>query len=181
MSTPLRPATPADAPRIAALHTRSWQENYTADMSADYLQGEAAAERLAVWTERFAAPDPGMRVLLAEEGDELLGFACIFLDHDPQAGTLLDNLHVRADQQGKGLGKQLMQAVATLAQQEAHSDQLYLWVLNNNTRARTVYLRLGGRVGQSKKRPLPGTGPEGAWSSTVHWPLHALAGAGSSE
>ncbi len=167
---PLRPATPQDAPRIAALHARSWQENYTDAMSATYLQQEVPAERLAVWTERFAHPAPGLRVLLAEdENGELLGFSCLFLDHDPTDGTLLDNLHVRANQQRTGLGKQLAQATARLTLAEGQSDKLYLWVLDSNTRARTVYERLGGRVGRSERHHMPGTGPEGVAATSMHW------------
>ncbi|WP_420458758.1 GNAT family N-acetyltransferase [Neolewinella sp.] len=167
---PLHPAAPHDAPRIAALHARSWQENYTAAMSATYLQQEAPAERLAVWTERFAHPAPGMRVLLAEDDDgELLGFSCLFLDHHSEDGSLLDNLHVRADQQGTGLGKRLMQATARLVLAEAQNDKLYLWVLDSNTRARAVYERLGGRVGRSEQHHMPGTGPEGVAATSMHW------------
>ena len=166
----LRQATPQDAPRIADLHARSWQENYTAAMSATYLQQEVPAERLAVWTERFAHPAPGLRVLLAEdENGELLGFSCLFLDHDPADGSLLDNLHVRADQQRTGLGKQLAQATARLTLAEGQSDKLYLWVLDSNTRARTVYERLGGRVGRSERHHMPGTGPEGVAATSMHW------------
>ena len=166
---PLHPATPQDAPRIAALHARSWQENYTDAMSAIYLQQEAPAERLAVWTERFAHPAPGMRVLLAENDGQLIGFSCFFLDHHPEDGTLLDNLHVRADQQGSGLGRHLMQATARLTLAEGQSDKLYLWVLDSNIRARTVYERLGGRVGRSECHRMPGTGPEGVSATSMHW------------
>ena len=172
---PLRQATPQDAPRIAALHARSWQENYTAAMSANYLQQEAPTERLAVWTERFAHPALGMRVLLAEDDDgQLIGFSCFFLDHHPEDGTLLDNLHVRADKQGSGLGKQLMQATARLTLAEEQSDRLFLWVLNSNTRARTVYKRLGGRAGRSEKHHMPGTGPEGVAATSMHWRADSL-------
>ena len=166
---PLRQATPQDVPRIAALHARSWQENYTAAMSANYLQQKAPVERLAVWAERFAHPASGMRVLLAEDDGQLIGFSCFFLDHHPADGTLLDNLHVRADRQGAGLGKHLMQATARSVLAEAQSDKLYLWVLNSNTRARTVYERLGGRVGRSERHHMPGTGPEGVVATCMHW------------
>ena len=172
---PLRQATPQDAPRIAALHARSWQENYTAAMSASYLQQEGPTERLAVWTERFAHPAPGMRVLLAEDDDgRLIGFSCFFLDHHPEDGTLLDNLHVRADQQGAGLGKHLVQATARLTLAEGQSDKLYLWVLDSNTRARNVYERLGGRVGRSEQHHMSGTGPEGVAATSMHWRAGSL-------
>ena len=171
----LHPATPQHAPHIAALHARSWQENYTDAMSATYLQQKAPAERLAVWTERFAHPAPGMRVLLAEDDNgQLIGFSCFFLDHHPEDGTLLDNLHVRADRQGTGLGKHLMQATARLTLAEGQNDKLYLWVLDSNTRARNVYERLGGRLGRSEQHHMPGTGPEGVAATIMHWRADSL-------
>lgn len=166
-----RPATAADVPAIAALHARSWQETYTAAMSALYLVQEAPAERLAEWTRRFATaltPDP-MRVLLAEVDGELVGFCCLYLDHDPVDGTLLDNLHVRADQQGSGLGRNLIDWARRAAVEETVSGRLYLWVLDSNVRARKVYEHLGGRPGRSARKPLPGGGPEGIAATSIHW------------
>ena len=170
-----REATAADALRIAALHARSWQAHYQADLSADYLLHETPAERLRTWTERFASPNPDMWVQLAEQGGELLGFCCVFFDHDPQAGSLLDNLHVTGQQQGRGIGKQLLHAAAQRVRAHDPHGKLYLWVLSSNTAAAAVYRHFGGRFGETTYFPLPGAGPEGARSVRVHFTPADLA------
>ncbi len=165
----LRSATPFDAPRIAALHTRSWRENYAGDMSDDYLTHEAPAERLSVWTNRFTDTPENMRVVLAEAGTQLLGFCCLFFDHDPTDGTLLDNLHVHADYKGHGIGKRLMHDAAEAVLSYDPAGKLYLWVLESNTPAMTVYRRLGGLPGRSERHHMPGTGKAGVAAIAMHF------------
>ncbi|MCP9237429.1 GNAT family N-acetyltransferase [Lewinella sp. JB7] len=176
MPVTLRPATAADVPAIAALHARSWRENYTEAMSAKYLTEEAPTERLAEWTRRFAGDTDRMRVSVAEVAGELVGFCCILLDHHETDGSLLDNLHVRADHQGSGLGKRLMRAAAQQVVRDSGSDRMYLWVLATNTRALAVYQRLGGRVGRTETHLMPGTEPPGTTAISVHYSARELAG-----
>ncbi len=164
-----RPATPFDAPRIAALHARSWREHYTNAMSAAYLEGEASVERLALWTDRFTDTPDTMRVVLAEAGTDLVGFSCLFFDHDATDGTLLDNLHVRADYQGHGVGKRLLHEVAGAILRHDPAGKLYLWVLESNTSALAFYQRLGGTPGRRVQRHLPGTGEAGVTAIAVHF------------
>ena len=170
-----REATAADAPCIAALHARSWQEHYRADLSTDYLLHEAPAERLRTWTERFATPSTAMWVQLAEEQAELVGFCCVFFDHDPQAGSLLGDLHVSSGQQGRGIGKQLLHLAARRVLAYDSQGKLYLWVLSSNTAAAAVYRHLGGHFGEETYFPLPGAGPRGARSIRVDFTPSDLA------
>lgn len=146
----IRPATPADAAAIAALHTDSWQRTYRGVLSDDYLDHQATPERLAYWQARLREPAATQRVLLLEdETGALLGFACVVLDEDPRWGNYLNNLHVRHDQQGLGLGRRLMQASAA-ACAEARAPGLYLGVLHANVAAQRFYARLGGREAGSE-------------------------------
>ena len=169
-----RPATPFDAPRIAALHARSWQENYRGDMTDHYLDREAAKERLAVWTDRFSNTDPNLRVMLAEEGNDLVAFCCLLLHDDPDDGTLLDNLHVRKDLQGTGVGRRLIRwaAVTTLA--EDPTGKLYLWVLKNNVRAAAMYRHIGGRMGRTEHKQLVPGQPKEVEAVCVHFTAEEL-------
>jgi GNAT superfamily N-acetyltransferase len=50
------------------------------------------------------------KVLIALQGEGLLGFACAFGNYDAVWGTLLDNLHVAAAHQRTGVGMKLLQA-----------------------------------------------------------------------
>ena len=135
----LRPATAADAHAIVALHTASWQTAYAHILSADWLANDLPAGRLRVWSERFAAPDPAMRVLLAEDEDGIAGFVCIFVAADPHWGSHVDNLHVRPNLKGQGLGRRLLAAAARLALAEAPGLGLDLHVYAANTDARGFY------------------------------------------
>lgn len=164
-----RSATPFDAPRIAELHAHSWQLHYRGAMPDDYLDREAPAERLTVWTDRFSADHENMRVLLAEEDDVLAGFCCIVLGEDDQDGTLLDNLHVRPGYQGSGVGKRLMHWAAKETLAYAPDGELYLWVLEQNQPAMDVYLHLGGQAGRRERKHLVATAPEGVTAVAIHF------------
>lgn len=140
----IRSANAADAARIAALHARSWQENYRGSFSDEYLDKHAPAERLQFWNNRFANPAEEQWVIIAENDTSLLGFCCVLLNKDEEWGSLLDNLHVSSTKQGQGLGKQLMQLAAQHIATKANASCFHLYVLTNNTRAIRVYEKLGG-------------------------------------
>lgn len=169
-----RPATPFDAPRIAALHARSWRENYRGDLPDTFLDKEVLSERLSTWTDRFSTPSDDMQVMLAERDNELVGFCCVLLHHDPEDGTLLDNLHVRQDYQGTGIGRRLIRWAAITTIAEDPEGKLYLWVLKNNTSAAAMYRHIGGRMGRTEsKQLLPGR-PELVEAVAVHFSAEEL-------
>ncbi len=169
-----RTATKADAPTIAALHTLSWQRTYRGAFSDQYLDHEAPAERLQVWTDRFANDQPLMQVIVAEIDAQLAGFCCVFPDHSPTDGHLLDNLHVHPDRHGKGIGKRLMQRAATgLAEAEKEGD-IFLWVLTTNTSGIGFYEHLGGRPGRTEIHHFPGGAVPPAL--LMSWPIAEMAG-----
>jgi GNAT superfamily N-acetyltransferase len=147
----IRHAVSSDAARIANLHARSWQTAYRGILREDFLQGPVIANRLQLWRERLCDnPSESQFTFVSEHDGEIQGFACAFLDADPQWGTLLDNLHVEPGQKGRGLGVQLMAVVAqTILGQgpvarEGLSSALHLWVYEQNFQARRFYERLGG-------------------------------------
>jgi ribosomal protein S18 acetylase RimI-like enzyme len=172
----LRPALATDAPAIAALHSASWQNSYAGLLAAEWLAHDVCADRLRVWTERFATPDPAMRVLLAEDGGGLAGFVCLFLAADQQWGSHVDNLHVRPELKGRGLGRRLLASAARLALDAAPGLGLDLYVYSANTAARGFYTRIGGAdMGIWEE-----TAPDGSRQHVhrIWWPQPAtLAGA----
>jgi GNAT superfamily N-acetyltransferase len=138
-----RPATPSDAEAIASLHARSWRENYRGAFEDAFLDGELPAERLRVWRERLEHPAGNQLVRLAADGPDLVGFVCAYGAHDPEWGSLVDNLHVVRPAKRSGIGSSLMrQAGGWLSVQYAERG-VYLWVLEVNTSARRFYERLG--------------------------------------
>jgi GNAT superfamily N-acetyltransferase len=151
----LRVATAEDASSIAELHAASWRTTYRGAMRDAYLDGDVAAERRAVWQARLATPAANQHVVVAEVGGRLVGFACAYGAADPRWGTELDNLHVRADAQGRGVGAELLAAVARWTW-AAHPDgALYLWVLDGNVGARRFYERHRGRDAEGDRWHAP--------------------------
>lgn len=140
----LRPATAADAPLIAAMHTASWQATYRGLLPAEFLEREAGDERAAWWRARMEAPGGDRRLVLIAELDERTpaGFVCVERQPDSPWGVLLDNLHALPTHQGIGVGKRLMQAAQEWARSRGEK-QLYLYVLEGNMPAIAFYERQG--------------------------------------
>lgn len=142
----LRPATPADAERVAALHVLSWRSAYRGSFSDAYLDGPIEAERRSFWHNRYDHPRAGLWTVLAEAADgSLEGFLCLLADHDPHWGTLIDNLHARPDRKRRGVGRALMRAAADHLLHALPRRPLYLYVLETNVAAQAFYRGLGGR------------------------------------
>jgi GNAT superfamily N-acetyltransferase len=142
-----RKASPLDAASVAELHAGSWRNSYRGILSDHFLDHEVFEDRLSQWRERLTDPQPSTQmVLLAEEQGELLGFACVFLDADPRWGALLDNLHVRPGDQGRGLGQRLMGEEVSWILDRRPESGLYLWLYEGNHQAARFYERLGGHA-----------------------------------
>lgn len=139
----IREATNRDVEAIACLHAEGWRDTYHPALTAAYLASEVVADRRQVWSQRAAAPSPNQRVLLACDGEEVTGFACTFVAADPRWGSLLDNLHVKRDRRGEGIGTLLLRAAAQNCADEAPDAGLYLWVLRVNVSAQAFYRRHG--------------------------------------
>jgi len=138
-----REAVRADAAAIAALHAESWLATFANVLTDEYRSSGILEDRQAVWQERMSAPPPNQLVIVAEEEERMVGFACAYGNDDTSWGTLLDNLHVHRDWQGRGLGKDLLVRVAGWCVAEYPESGLYLLVLEQNSRARTFYEQLG--------------------------------------
>jgi ribosomal protein S18 acetylase RimI-like enzyme len=150
-----------DAPAVAALHADSWRRFYRGAYADSFLDGDVLSDRLAVWSDRLGNGDPnGQHTVLAEEDDELLGFAHTILGKDATWGALLDNLHVSHTHQRRGLGARLLRLSAQAVADRAPGSGLYLWVLEQNTRAQAFYQALGGKRVERADVPAPGGIPE---------------------
>jgi GNAT superfamily N-acetyltransferase len=143
----IRTAVLADAVAIAQLHTRSWQTSYRGILSDDFLQGPLPENRRVLWQSRLAETGrPDQLVLVDDDGGAIRGFACAYFRADPEWDCLLDNLHVVPDLKGKGLGRQLMTAVAEQVWRGNSCGRLHLWAYEQNLAARRFYERLGGAL-----------------------------------
>ncbi|MEM7314679.1 MAG: GNAT family N-acetyltransferase [Planctomycetota bacterium] len=171
-----RKATVDDAEDIAKLHTSSWQTAYKGMFSDDFLANHALNDRRQVWQTRLEHPALGQVVWVAEEDGELLGFVCLFMDHDDQHGALLDNLHISPDQKRRGIGRQLMLRAIDCLKEHDDRSGMYLWVFSENVSAIQFYEKLGGQVAGTTlydgigDRPVPAV--RMVWRSGFDGPSH---------
>jgi GNAT superfamily N-acetyltransferase len=170
-------ATDRDADAIAALHADSWRRHYRGAYLDTYLDGDVLADRQEVWRNRLVRPQGTQFTVIARHGDEILGFAHTILDEDELWGSLLENLHVRADLKRTGIGSRLLSETAQRLLRFRPEGSLYLWVLDQNTAGQAFYDQRGGsRVETRQRGPFPGGG--GALGHRDHWrnPARHLVG-----
>ena len=163
-----REATPQDADILAQMHTQSWRHRYRGILLDAYLEKEVEADRLRVWRERLGDPSTTQHIVIAMEGKAPAGFACIYAQHDPQWGALLDNLHVLPAWQGRGIGRALMDKAARWVNGQAPDEGLYLWVYEQNEGAISFYERAGGVRQEVTVVDNPGGGQGTVWRYV--WP-----------
>jgi ribosomal protein S18 acetylase RimI-like enzyme len=177
-----RDATEHDADAIADLHADSWRRHYRGAYLDAYLDGDVVADRQRVWRGRLAAPEKDDFTVIAERGDEVLGFAHTILDEDPRWGALLENLHVRTELKRTGVGSRLLAETAQKLLRLRPAGSLHLWVLGQNTPAQAFYDARGGiRVETELRGPFPGGGR--ALGHRYHWsdPALLLVAVGNSD
>lgn len=152
----LRPARPDDGPAICDLHIESWQSAYRGQFPEDFLEVTVPAAMTAKWQTALLSRDPRDFVFVAEEpGGRLAGFVALANSADHPLCAYVDNLHIRPDRRGSGLGRRLLGRVAD----EAHAtgrQALYLWVVATHLRALKFYRGLGGVAGETADHDLFG-------------------------
>ena len=154
----LRDASKRDIEAIAALHSDSWRRHYRGAYSDEFLDGDVFADRLAVWTDRLARPVSRAKdsTIVAECDGVLVGFVHTILDDDPTWGALLDNLHVRYDVKGLGIGTRLMAETAQVVMERTPASGLCLWVLEQNKAAQAFYEARRGTCAGREVSETPG-------------------------
>lgn len=145
MLTPIfRPATTTDAVTIAELHAASWRIAYRGLLLDQYLDNDLSGERKAYWSKKVVSLKEKEFIILAtDDHDEALGFVAVMDQPELGYSALVDNLHVRPDLKGQGIGKSLMQAAARQLLTSGRTSY-YLWVLNGNDPACRFYESIGG-------------------------------------
>jgi len=146
----IRPATAHDAERIAEVHVRSWQAAYRGLMPQEYLDALEPADRLPRWQQLLTNPDlAGNEVLVADDGDSICGFASFGptrdADGDASRTGEVRAIYLAPGAMGQGVGRRLLAAsVDRLVR--AGFEQVTLWVLDTNARARRFYEIAGFRA-----------------------------------
>jgi GNAT superfamily N-acetyltransferase len=134
----IRPATPADVPVISQL-------------IRDLAEYERLADKVVLDERRLGehlfGARPYAEVLLAEDGGAVVGLALFFHNYSTfggRPGIYLEDLFVKPESRGKGLGKGLILALARLAA-ERDCCKVEWSVLNWNEPSIRFYESLGAK------------------------------------
>lgn len=141
MRVTIRPATPDDAPAIAAVHVASWQAAFRGFLPDDYLDALSADDRLPMWTRILTDPASPMSVIVAEDDGTITGFASVGPSEDGMQGEMsLSTLYLAPAATGKGIGRALL-AEGERVMAESGASIASLRVITANAHARTFYER----------------------------------------
>jgi ribosomal protein S18 acetylase RimI-like enzyme len=140
----IRKATIDDAFGIALVHVRSWQVAYRGHMPDDFLDGLDVEKRMNMWRELIQ--DPEKIILISEDTERnIVGFSALGSSRDPDASpntAEVSAIYVHPEKWEKGIGRALLSA--SLGEvRKGDFDQLTLWVLEANQRARSFYESFG--------------------------------------
>ena len=124
----------------------SYLAAYAPILPAEYLGHFTVAEQEQDWRDWFAAGSGEILLVASTNDGELAGYALGKQNPGeiPPYETELGALHVRRENQRRGLGRQLFSAVSRALLSHG-SRSLFLWTLDRNP-ARTWYEKLGGQL-----------------------------------
>lgn len=143
----VRDAVAPDAEDIARVHVDAWRETYSGVLADHHFSEQAFSRRKQFWTRYLSlAPRPG-RMVVAERGGALVGFANSGEARGPDAehgfaparSLHLFSIYLLAAAHGSGLGQSMLDAVL-------HDEPAQLWVLRGNDRTIAFYERNGFAV-----------------------------------
>ena len=141
-------AHPQDIPKLIALAQTTWHATYSSIISKEqieYMFDLFYSEH--VITEQMA--NPNHRFWKVEEQGELLGYAHCYPEGD---AFKLSKLYILPNQQGKGIGQFILQAITKWMQQH-HYSRMILNV-NRHNPAYHFYVKMGFQVIEEVDIPL---------------------------
>lgn len=139
----IRPATPADAERIAAVHIASWREAYRGVVPDDHLAALDEAARAQTWRDTLTGLERNQDVWVAEDEGAIVGFSYLGPSRDEDAErTTMEIYAIYLDPHawGRGVARELMRTTLAAVPDGA---AVTLWALDANERARHFYRRNG--------------------------------------
>ncbi|HEX5721948.1 MAG TPA: GNAT family N-acetyltransferase [Acidimicrobiia bacterium] len=180
VATTIRPASVDDAAAIAALHGRSFLATYPELLRTREATLRGSDARVALWTSRLQDLRAGRGVFVAQDSQGLCGFVYTgpTTDNDDSATRTgqVYSIHVDPDSQGAGIGSELLNAALAL-QLAAGMQDVTLWVVDTNLRAREFYEARGFRLDGARRKEVLALGtPEGDQVDVVRYRCRLGAG-----
>jgi GNAT superfamily N-acetyltransferase len=149
----IRLAEVRDAAVIAHVHVQSWLTTYKGLVPEEYLASLNEAERVPLWQEWLTRD---ISVFVAENEGKIVGFAGGGPIREPLAAydAELYAIYLLKEVQGRGIGKNLLSAVAEALVRRDHTSML-VWVLEQNPAVR-FYEKTGAEHLMSKQIEIGG-------------------------
>lgn len=135
----MRRAEPGDVETIARNHQAAWQAGYRGLIADDLLAALDLDARIDRWRRQVGASDDDRDVLVVTDDDGIWGHAAVgpaSRRGDPGGEVL--SLYLSPHRWGRGYGRALLHAGREWLVGRGH-EHLWLWVLEGNTRAQTLY------------------------------------------
>jgi GNAT superfamily N-acetyltransferase len=131
----IQPVTEASLPEAGRIHALSWRESHRSFCGADFVALHTPERQTAYLRPYFERGE--LYLLTAEKPAGIVSVS----------GSMIENLYVLPEEQGKGYGTALLQFALTRC-----AGTPVLWILENNVRARRLYERWGFRdTGRSNR------------------------------
>ncbi len=137
--TEIRPFSPDDdKTALSRVYEESWKFAYRGIIPQSYLDSIPPGR----WAS--AADRPGMRSLVLLDGNTMAGTSSVCASRFPEMSGFgeIVSIYLLPEYIGKGYGKPLLEAAKKALFEMGFSD-LFLWVLEENERARRFYERNG--------------------------------------
>jgi ribosomal protein S18 acetylase RimI-like enzyme len=136
----IRRASVSDAAEIAAVHVRTWQAAYQHVFGTERLAHLDIPRRVAGWTR---ALEEGESIFVADDDGRVVGFVSV-------GACELYAIYTLPEAWGSGAGPALMRAAVAQLREDGCADA-FLWVLEDNPRARRFYEREGWELDGGRK------------------------------
>jgi GNAT superfamily N-acetyltransferase len=146
----VREMTLADCDRVAEIRVRGWQTAYRGIIPRSYLDAMSVArdaERRRFHFQESLRSEGEVVNLVAVRDGEVIGWVCHGPHRDPEVPTAdaeLYAIYVAPARFGAGAGRALIEESIRRCTAAGH-PRMYLWVLEENARARRFYERSGFR------------------------------------
>jgi GNAT superfamily N-acetyltransferase len=149
----IRSAEIQDAAAIAHVHIQSWLTTYAGIVPAEYLASLNEAERASLWQDWLQRD---LCVHVAELEGVIVGFVSGGPIREPlgEYGAEMYAIYLLQAAQGKGIGRQLVDALAT-ALLARDFKNMAVWVLEQNPAVR-FYERAGAQHLEGKQIEIGG-------------------------
>lgn len=143
----VRIAEYSDFEQIAHLHAQAWRNTFQGKMDDAFLVDEVEDDRRLIWQTRMINPPINQHVILLEDNDQVVGFACAFGNHDFERGTIIESIVISPEYQSQDLDLLLMRELTAWMNQYFSDSGVYIEALPDDTSRCEHYKQIGASFG----------------------------------